>query len=391
MNRAIAIVGLFLLVCACAAADKTLVSDGLLVSDDEKALWQQALQEQRILNDSALIYEDSQLEEYLNSVVHRLQPHDLPDKLSFKIVVVQDPYFNAFAFPNGVIYLHTGMLARMDNEAQLAALLAHEMSHSIHRHTLRAYRRMKENPGFMASLQDTLSRLAMVEELARYLGLTGSMAALTGYAREFELEADVAGLDYLIAAGYDPYEALRLFEHLKKDIEEEQVKAPYFFGSHPKVQARIDAVTHLLQTKYTDIHSGVRNTEVFFSKVSPVVLENARLELRSGRFAAARRSVQKYLRLHHSDARAHYLMGEIFRQRDAGQDASRALTHYQKAINFDASYAEPHKAIGLIHYKKGQRKLARKYFESCLLLAPDTPDKAYIQGYIKQCVRDGGG
>ena len=55
-----------------------------------------------------------------------------------KIVVIKDPYLNAFAFPNGVIYIHTGMLARMDNEAQLAALLAHEMSHCIHRHTLRA-------------------------------------------------------------------------------------------------------------------------------------------------------------------------------------------------------------------------------------------------------------
>ena len=390
MKRTIAIIGFFLLVCACAVTDKSPVNEGLLVSDDEKALWQQAIEEQRILNNSAMIYQDSQLEEYLNSVVHRLQPRDLPEKLSFKIVVIQDPYFNAFAFPNGVIYVHTGMLARIDNEAQLAALLAHEMSHTIHRHTLRAYRHMKENPGFVASLQNTLARLAMVEELARFLGITGSMA-VTGYARELELEADTAGLDYLITAGYDPYEALGLFEHLQQDIEAEQVKEPYFFGSHPKIQARIDNVTHLLQSKYSDIRGGARNTEIFSRKVSPIVLENARLELRSGRFAAARRSVEKYLCLHPSDARAHYLMGEIFRQRDTGQDAARALTHYQKAIIFDASYAEPHKAIGLIHYKKGQRKLARKHFESCLLLAPDTPDKAYIQGYIKQCVRDGGG
>ena len=121
------------------------------------------------------------------------------------------------------------------------------------------------------------------------------------------------------------------------------------------------------------------------------MLANARLELRIGRYSAARRSVEKYLHLHPNDAQAYYLLGEIFRQRDAEQDARRALTHYQKAIILDASYAEPHKAIGLIHYKQGQRVLARKYFESCLLLAPNTPDKAYIQGYIKQCDRDGGG
>ena len=391
MKRSIAIIGLLLLVCACTVPDKMPVRDGLLVNDDEKALWQKALEEQKILNNSAMIYQDSQLEKYLNAVVRRLQPRDLPAELSFKIIVIQDPYFNAFAFPNGVIYLHTGMLARMENEAQLAALLAHEMSHSIHRHTLRAYRRMKEKPGFMASLQNTLASLAMVEELARYLGLTGSLAAVTGYARELELEADVAGLDYLIAAGYDPYQALHLFEHLKKDIETEQIKEPYFFGSHPKIQERIDNVTRLLQTKYRNIRSGTKNTELFSSKVSPVVLENARLELRNGRFAAAQRSVEKYLRLHRGDARAHYLIGEIFRQRGLGQDDKRALTYYQKAIAIDSSYAEPHKAIGLIHYKKGRRMLARKYFEACLLLAPDTPDKAYIQSYIKKCSRDGGG
>ncbi len=101
MKRTIAMIGFLLLVCACAVADKRPVSDGLLVNDDEKALWQQALEEQKILNSSAMIHRDSQLEEYLNTIVRRLQPRDLPPKLAFKIVVVRDPYFNAFAFPNG--------------------------------------------------------------------------------------------------------------------------------------------------------------------------------------------------------------------------------------------------------------------------------------------------
>jgi predicted Zn-dependent protease len=127
MKRAAAIIAIFLLVCGCAVAERKPASDGLLANDDEKLLWQQAQAEQKALNDSALIYRDNQLEAYLNSVVRRLQPPDLPSRLSFKIVVVRDPYFNAFAFPNGVIYIHTGMLARMDNEAQLAALLAHEI------------------------------------------------------------------------------------------------------------------------------------------------------------------------------------------------------------------------------------------------------------------------
>ena len=91
------------------------------------------------------------------------------------------------------------------------------------------------------------------------------------------------------------------------------------------------------------------------------------------------------------DTAAYYLMGEIFRQRGQEGDAEMALSYYNRAIAIDLSYSEPHKAIGLIHYKKGDKALARRFFESCLLLAPDAPDRAYIQGYIKQCANDGEG
>ena len=62
----------------------------------------------------------------------------------------------------------------------------------------------------------------------------------------------------------------------------------------------------------------------------------------------------------------------------------KALKCYNRAIILDPNFAAPHKAIGLIHYKKGQRALAKKFFESCLQLSPNTPDKAYIKGYLRQ-------
>jgi Tfp pilus assembly protein PilF len=62
-----------------------------------------------------------------------------------------------------------------------------------------------------------------------------------------------------------------------------------------------------------------------------------------------------------------------------------ALENYNRAITLDPGYAAAHKAIGLIHYKKGHHALAKKFFESCLQLSPNAVDKAYIQGYLKQC------
>ena len=382
--------GLLFLIFGCASSRLVSVEEDLLVSEDEKMIWRESLEEQDTLNDSGIILNDTLLIDYLDQIVHVLQPAQLPAKMSFKVFVVKDPHLHAFAFPNGVIYIHTGLLARMDNEAQFAALIAHEMAHCTRRHALRAFRSYKNRNAIMATVQHTVAGAPVLQEATQFLGLTGCLSTMTGYIRMLETEADIVGLDYMVMADYDPYEALRLFEHLKKEIESEKIKEP-FFGTHPQVQARMNTIRGLLETKYKGKKGGIKNTEVFLSKISSVILENARLDLRIGRFAFAQSGVEKYLRLAKDDAAAYYLMGEIFRQRGQEGDAEMALSYYNKAIALDPSYSEPHKAIGLIHYKEGQKSLAKRFFESCLLLAPDAPDKAYIQGYIKQCANDGEG
>jgi tetratricopeptide (TPR) repeat protein len=108
------------------------------------------------------------------------------------------------------------------------------------------------------------------------------------------------------------------------------------------------------------------------------------LDIRLGRFQAARRGVEKYLQIKPDDTRAYFLLGESYRQRGQDSDIQKALEYYNRAIILDPNFAAPHKAIGLIHYKKGRRALAKKFFESCLQLSPDTPDKAYIKGYLRQ-------
>jgi Flp pilus assembly protein TadD len=115
------------------------------------------------------------------------------------------------------------------------------------------------------------------------------------------------------------------------------------------------------------------------------VLTNARLDLRRGRFDLAQKTIAKYLKAKPDDARAYYLLGETLRQRDDQDDSRFAVSYFEKAILLDPNYPEPHKAMGLIHYKIGEKQLARKYFESCLLLSPNASDQAYIQDYLKNC------
>jgi predicted Zn-dependent protease len=382
MKYIASIIAVCCLVAGCATSRPIPVTQTLTASEEEQMLWRRAQEEQDTINGSGVLYQDADIENYLNQIAKKLHTNSISPDISFQIKVVKDPNLNAFAFPNGVIYIHTGILARMDNEAQLAALLAHEMVHCTHRHYLRVLRSTKGR---------TQAKNATVRELAQLLGITGSIASISGYTRELETEADRVGLDLAVKANYDPGEVLKLFELLKQEIDIERIEEPYFFGTHPNIRQRIENVNNWLAEKYRGKSTGIKNTDVFQSKISRLVLDNARLDLRQGRFFVAQRAVEKFLAVKPDDARAYFLLGEIFRQRCRQDDAAAAIKYYEKSISLNPSFPEPHKAMGLIHYKDGEKRLAKKYFESCLLLSPDTADKAYIQGYLKLCATNGEG
>jgi len=124
---------------------------------------------------------------------------------------------------------------------------------------------------------------------------------------------------------------------------------------------------------------------IFLEKIQGLLLENALLDLKAGRFPSAYRGLEKYLNINPQESRAYYLLGEVCRQRAQENDIARAKEYYKKAILLDPSYPEPYKAVGLIYYKEGEERLARRSFESCLALSPHEPDRVYIRGYLEQC------
>jgi predicted Zn-dependent protease len=370
------------LVAGCATPRPIPVTRTLRANEEEQMLWRRAQEEMDALNGSGVLYQDAEIENYLNRIAAKLHANSISPDITFQIKVVKDPSLNAFALPNGVIYIHTGILTRMDNEAQLAALLAHEMVHCTHRHSMKALRSLKDR---------TQAKTATAQNLAQLLGISGSIASISGYTRELETEADRVGLDLAVKANYDPREVLKLFELLKQEIEIEGIEEPYFFGTHPNVRQRIENVNNWLAEKYRGNITGIKNTAAFQSRISRLALDNARLDLRRGRFFVAQRTVEKFLTANRDDARAYFLLGEIFRQRGRQDDVAAAIRNYERSISLNPSFPEPHKAMGLMHYKDGEKRLAKRYFESCLLLSPDTIDRAYIQGYLKLCVTNGEG
>lgn len=378
MTRLVSAIVAGLLISGCATTRlPPVTSKDYSVESDEKSIWTQSGEMEEAFRKSGLLYADSALEAYLNGVAGKLAPPEASGRVAFRVRVVKNPHLNAFALANGAVFVHTGLLARMENEAQLATLLAHEMTHATHRHAVKSYRDVKNKSVWLATT------VAIAGDVGTLLGGLGTLASVTGYSRELETEADVEGLKLVVAAGYDPRESPKLFEHMKREIEEEKIKEPFFFGTHPRLKERIENFEALLGKEYAG-RQGDIHRDAFLQAVREVILENAGLDLKKGRYAIARRGAEKYLALKgDADARGHFLQGEIYRQKGEEGDEQKAIAEYRKAADLDPEFPDPHKALGVICYKKGEKADARNHLGRYLLLNPRAPDRGYIEAYLK--------
>lgn len=378
-----------ILLAGCVAADLPPIDErhNFKALPDEQRLWNRSREEQAKLDRSGYLYEDPELAAYVNDVARKLVPEQVRSQgIVIEIRILKNPLLNAFAYPNGVIYVHTGILVKMENEAQLAALLGHEMSHTIHRHAVESYRNLQNTSAVMAAAQIAMAPFGAYGSLAGMVGVLGATAAVSGYSRSRESEADVTGLELMVAAGYDPREAPRLFKHLKKDLEEQKIAEPFFFGSHPRLQERIENTNFLLETMYSGVR-GFAGVDTFNQNISALLLVNTESDIAVGRFISGRKSIDKYIALHPNRAEGHFYLGELYRQRGEGSDADLALASYTAAVRCDPAYPAAYKGIGLVCYKQHRREQARNAFQTYLRLNPAAGDAPYIRRYLRELDR----
>jgi len=372
-----------LLLAGCASTSlPPVTSNNYRILPDEKRIWAISEREQGQLVDSGMILDDRKMTEYVNQVAMKVLPPDAKGKVAIDVVIINSPYSNAFAFANGKIYVHTGIIAHMANEAQLASLLAHEIVHVTHRHQVRERRSLSNKAAGMASFRATFGSLPLVGELSSALGEFGTMAAVSGYSKDLEREADDVGFGWMVAAGYDPREAPKLFDHMIAEMEEEAVEEPFFFGSHPKLRDRRDNFTAAI--KKLDHPSGFLNTEKFIKATARAIFETARLDLKAGRFDRARKGFEKYLEIHPDSSSACYMLGEVYRQRNQDDDVKLAIPLFKKALKLSHQHADSARSLGLIYMSARNKSAARNAFKDYLRRDPRASDKDFILEYIRQ-------
>jgi tetratricopeptide (TPR) repeat protein len=197
----------------------------------------------------SLLYADSAIVDLVRRIGQELAPEPTDDYINYEFFVIRDPSPNAFAFPNGQIYVHTGMLARIRDESQLAALLAHEINHVAGHHTILSHR-------------ITAKRLVIQAVGGGLAGLMGQLR----YSRHLEQEADDRAAFLLQDTRYDPHAMTELLEILNQDFEGLDPRYASIWTTHPDPEQRIEAS----RSNVADLPSKPRDPAAFDQIIYPL-------------------------------------------------------------------------------------------------------------------------
>ena len=159
--------------------------------------------------------------------------------------VLDSPVINAMALPGGYIYVTRGMLAHLNNEDQLATVIAHEIGHVAARHAARQAWQQQIGQGLLLGGAVLSQGLGLPAGNILNLGGMAAQLFLLRYSREDELEADRLGVEYAMAAGYDSREVIGLFQTLDRMQEKEGQSMPSFLATHPNPGDRIQRIREL--------------------------------------------------------------------------------------------------------------------------------------------------
>lgn len=334
------------------------------------------------------------LTDYVDKVGQRLAEaadRDLP----YEFVVLNNSQPNAWALPGGKIAVNRGLLAELDNEAELAAVLAHEIVHAAARH------------GAQSQERGTLLQLGMVAagigaavggadpDLSNLIlggANVGAQLLNLKYSREAELEADRYGMEYMKAAGYDPQAAVTLqqkfVELAQSSGSNERNWLGGLFASHPPSQERVEANRataaqlgtggEIGEDRYARNLAPLRELQPAYDKY-----DEALAAAQEGRMDQARSFAQQAADAAPREARFHQLLGDIARHQG---NMDRATGYYREAIELDPAYFAPYVGGGVALYEQGRKPEARDWLQQSMKRLPTAP-AAY---YLANIARDNG-
>jgi len=323
---------------------------------------------------------DPELTQYLQSVGHKLaQVSDRPD-LPYEFVVLNDSVPNAWAMPGGKIAFNRGLLYELSSEAELAAVMGHEIVHAAARHGAKNMER-----GVL--LQGAIIVVGLASQDREYANLMVGASQLgvqlisSKYGRDAESESDYYGMLYMKKAGYDPAAAVTLQETFVRLSESRQSDfISGLFASHPPSPERVAANKETLAKLGT---GGDWGKEVYAQKTARLratrmaykAYDDGVKALSKGDTATATQLAKQAIAAEPEEAKFHELLGDIALTQ---KKPEQALGFYAKAIALNEAYFKPHMQSGIALFNLGKTAEAEPFLKRANELLPTAPGHALL-------------
>ena len=195
--------------------------------------------------------QDTSLNNYINQTGKNIAARTHRPHMPYSFRGVNATYVNAYAFPGGSIAATRGILLDLENEAQLAALLGHELGHVNARHTAEQMSKSTLINLFVGGFSTVVgTQSSGLGNLASQLGMVGAGALLASYSRDNEREADALGLEYMVRAGYNANGFVGLMDMLRRTSKYKPSAIELMFATHPMSDERYRTAVNAVDTQY---------------------------------------------------------------------------------------------------------------------------------------------
>jgi len=313
------------------------------------------------------LIDDPVVVEYINTLGNKLVAY-LPEKLfQYHFYVVKTDSYNAFATPAGYIFVNSGLLSAMEDEDELAGILAHEIAHVYCRHISQKIERSKKvNMATLAGMAAGILIGATAGGEAGQALTMGSAAAgqsaMLAYSRGDEVQADQLGIVYLTEAGYSAEGLLEVLKKIRSKQWYGSDVMPTYLSTHPAVEDRIAYIDSWIAGQGRDSGSSTRVKSKEFERVRTLMMT------RYGDEDTVLADLKAAVTAHPDDPLAHYRYGLILARvgrRDEAIDQIKAALEKQA---FDPYILND---LGRIYFLDGQFQKALPILESVLSMKPD--------------------
>ncbi|MBI4179024.1 M48 family metalloprotease [bacterium] len=361
-----------------------------------------------------LIYDDTETVSYVKTILGRILG-TRADSLPMHVHILRDPSLNAFVMPNNTMYIHSGLLTRFENEAQLAFVLAHEWAH-IHQHHLwhgiRSTVRKVEMAEWVSTLGTAVTAGASSSlQIGSQLGLAAILSiSISGFSREQEREADEVGFTMMAKAEYDVREATTFFDMILKEFGDQSAFATFFYGSHPRHRKRKEYLSRLIEKHRPsdDTATAYSGDGSYLKRMEPLRRLNAKKYLAHKMPFSALGELSLYDTHEMGDLEIPLLRGKAhsfiysdyediekiqIKRKSKNLSLAELLPrndHYQRAASYfgdvikaDSQYAEAYKEMGLLNESKGEHKLAIGMYQTYMDIASDSGSIRFIGWKIR--------